>query len=89
MKGKSDEHLTQLGGLGGVAKALNCSLVKGLCPGRDAQSLDARREAFGENSFRVAERKSFWSLVFENLQDPTLILLMAAAAVRCSFFEHL
>ena len=79
----------QLGGLGGVAKALDCSLVKGLCPGRDAQSLDARREAFGENKFRVAERKTFWSLVFENLQDPTLILLMAAAAVRCSLVEHL
>lgn len=64
-------------GVEGLAGKLGSSLQKGV----NSNTLDRRREIFGENKFESAEMKSFWKLVYENLQDPTLILLMAAALV--------
>ena len=74
-------------GLEGLAGKLNTSLQKGISSGSDQDMLDRRREAFGENKFGEAKMKSFWKLVYENLQDPTLILLMAAALV-CTFKDY-
>lgn len=74
--------LDAVGGTEGLAKKLSTSLQHGLSPVHDSLDLQRRREVFGENKFRVADTKAFWSLVFENLQDPTLVLLMAAALVR-------
>lgn len=82
MQVKSKEELQKLGGAEGLARKLNVSLHKGFCPGKDNYLVERRRQVFGENRFRVPSTKSFWSLVIENLQDPTLILLMAAALVR-------
>lgn len=83
---KTKEALDEHGGIEGLAGKLDSSLSKGIAAGNDDDSshdvLDRRREAFGENKFRAADTKSFWKLVYENLQDPTLILLMAAALVR-------
>ena len=45
-------------------------------------SLDSRQEVYGPNRFKERSTKSFLRMVFENLKDPTLILLMAAALVR-------
>lgn len=70
-----------MGGIDELAHKLGCRLIRGLCPETDQYSLDRRREVFGENKFLAPEMKSFWAMVFENLQDPTLILLMAAALV--------
>ncbi len=49
-----------------------------------AGTVDARRAAFGPNTFKQAKSKSFFALFFENLKDPTLVLLMGAALVSCS-----
>lgn len=45
-------------------------------------SLAGRQQHFGANAFKEVKQKAFWSLLFENLKDPTLILLMVAALVR-------
>ena len=42
-------------------------------------SISDRQAEFGVNQFRELPQKSLWSMVFEGLQDLTLILLMAAA----------
>jgi magnesium-transporting ATPase (P-type) len=44
-------------------------------------SIESRRETFGSNKFKEVKPKNFFILWFENLCDPTLILLMVAAAV--------
>ena len=83
---RGKEQLDDYGGIDGLASRLGCSLNRGLCPGSDHLPLARRREMFGENKFPEHEMKSFWGMVWENLQDPTLILLMAAALVSLSLF---
>ena len=77
---KSRDALEGYGGVEGLAGKLGSSLQKGV----NSSTLGSRREVFGQNKFESAEMKSFWKLVYENLQDPTLILLMAAALVSLS-----
>ena len=38
-------------------------------------------QVFGANEFKAVPTKAFLVLLFENLKDPTLLLLMAAAMV--------
>ena len=84
LQSRSKTRLMEYGGVDSLAQKLGCQLNRGLCPGADHYSLDRRREVFGENKFPVPEMKAFWAMVFENLQDPTLILLMVAALVSNS-----
>jgi hypothetical protein len=82
---KNDEALAALGGAAALAAALACSLATGVDPdhaGAGGHSLAARREAFGANRFKEVPVQPFWRLLVDNLSDPTLILLMCAAAVR-------
>ena len=69
----------------GLCEALQCTSSRGLDPspaGSSGQAgLEQRRQAFGANEFREVPTKSFFALLFENLKDPTLLLLMAAALV--------
>ena len=52
--------------------------------GGDA-SIEGRKEAYGANTIRYAPPKSFFGILFEQLRDPTLMLLMFAASVSwCS-----
>lgn len=78
---RSQDGLEALGGIEGLAQKLDTSLHHGLTTGEDGHQLERRAAVFGENKFRTAETKAFWAIVFENLRDPTLILLMAAALV--------
>ena len=66
------------GGVEGVAAKLQSDLRKGI----KESSVESRIATFGTNKMPSLPPKSFWSMVFEQLQDPTLILLMAAATVR-------
>lgn len=82
MQKKSKEELAQLGGVSGLAEALKSDLNSGL----DTQSSDQlstrkRRRCYGANKFTEVEQKAFLTLLTENLKDPTLLLLMAAALV--------
>ena len=78
---KDKVGLKQLGGSAGLAKALHSDTVEGINPNGHA-SISDRHAEFGANRFKELPQKSFWSMVFEALQDPTLLLLMAAALVR-------
>lgn len=82
MQKKGKEELAQLGGVSGLAEALKSDLNSGL----DTQSSDQlstrkRRRCYGANKFTEVEQKAFLTLLTENLKDPTLLLLMAAALV--------
>lgn len=73
------------GGTEGLAELLGSSVAHGLDPAAHGHlSLESRKQTFGENSFPAQKSKSFFRLFYENLKDPTLILLMAAAMVRPS-----
>ena len=62
----------------GIAAKLNADLREGI----KESSIESRVAAFGTNKMPTLPPKSFWSMVKEQLQDPTLILLMGAATVR-------
>ncbi|PNW74900.1 hypothetical protein CHLRE_12g505350v5 [Chlamydomonas reinhardtii] len=76
-EGKDMAALKGLGGAQGLAKKLATSLHEGL----DPSTVDAHAEAYGHNKFKETPPKSFFSLVWENLQDPVIIILCVAAAV--------
>jgi len=79
---KDLDTLQKYGGVTGLAKALCADLANGLEPAGDGSaSVEQHREVFGANKFKEAEAKGFWSIVYENMQDPIIILLIAAAAV--------
>ena len=82
MQKKGKEELAQLGGVSGLTEALKSDLNSGL----DTQSSDQlstrkRRRYYGANKFTEVDQKAFLALLSENLKDPTLLLLMAAALV--------
>lgn len=82
MQNKDRQELESLGGVQGVAAALKASTSDGLdLPADGELSLAGRQQQFGANAFKEVKQKAFWSLLFENLKDPTLILLMVAALV--------
>ena len=81
MQNKDVGKLEAAGGVQGLAKSLLTSTTEGINVARGEGSLEHRRQTFGANAFKEVKQKAFWSLLFENLQDPTLILLMAAALV--------
>jgi magnesium-transporting ATPase (P-type) len=68
--------------------ALATSLTNGVMETDPAGGVDARRAAFGANAFKQAKSKSFFALFFENLKDPTLVLLMGAALVSWEMRER-
>ena len=70
----------QLGGADGIAKKLGSDIHDGIKTASAAE----RAEIFGINKMPSLPPKSFWSMVWEQLQDPTLILLMGAASVSAS-----
>ena len=61
----------------------NCrDRVSGFCaPGLDGSDLARRREVFGSNVIPPKPPKSFLQLVWEALQDITLIVLIIAAII--------
>lgn len=66
----------------GFAAALHTDTASGLsAETKDSFSLQARSDAYGANRFKEVKQKSLLSLILGNLQDPTLMLLMAAAMV--------
>ena len=83
LQNKDHSKLEAAGGVQGLAKSLLTSTNGGInATAQGEGSLEHRRLTFGANAFKEVKQKAFWSLLFENLQDPTLILLMAAALVR-------
>ena len=75
---EKDRHgWAELGGCERVGNALKTDLKEGLAP----EHVERNRAAFGPNTFRELPPKSFFSILWEALKDPTLILLMVAATI--------
>ena len=82
MQDKNKDALKQHGGVQGLAQALVTDTANGLKSAAAGDlSIDGRKQAFGANKFKEVQQKAFFALLWENLQDPILILLMVAAAV--------
>ena len=79
---QDDAILAERGSVAGIANALRTSTVDGLDAGTvGSTSLEARVRVFGVNRFKQVPQKTFFGLLWANLQDPIIILLMAAAMV--------
>ena len=77
---KNIKYLNELGGIDGLAQKLAVDVKLGLS-GEDLD-LQARREFYGTNKLPEPISKSFLMFVWEALQDKTLLVLLAAAAVE-------
>ncbi|XP_068930728.1 plasma membrane calcium-transporting ATPase 4 isoform X2 [Petaurus breviceps papuanus] len=69
----------KLGGVMGLCEKLKTSPVKGLSG--DPADLERRREVFGKNFIPPKKPQTFLELVWEALQDVTLIILEVAAVI--------
>eukprot|EP00201_Polytomella_parva_P018391 CAMPEP_0175051812 /NCGR_PEP_ID=MMETSP0052_2-20121109/8016_1 /TAXON_ID=51329 ORGANISM="Polytomella parva, Strain SAG 63-3" /NCGR_SAMPLE_ID=MMETSP0052_2 /ASSEMBLY_ACC=CAM_ASM_000194 /LENGTH=778 /DNA_ID=CAMNT_0016316155 /DNA_START=124 /DNA_END=2456 /DNA_ORIENTATION=+ len=79
---KDNELILKLGGLEGLARALHTDLSNGLdTKKQDGGSLEDRSAVFGSNRYKETPPKSFFSLVWDVLQDPIVILLCIAAGI--------
>ena len=75
------------GGIDGLAQKLNSNIVNGLSA--DPQDILNRQAVFGKNVIPPKPAKSFFRLVFEALQDVTLIVLIVCAVVSIGLsFYH-
>ncbi|XP_055809063.1 putative calcium-transporting ATPase 11, plasma membrane-type [Solanum dulcamara] len=74
------ETLKKLGGVEGVASRLRVSLNIGV----KTSDVPARQHIYGSNKYTEKPFKSFWTFLWEALQDITLIILMVCAAVSNS-----
>jgi len=81
------QKVLELGGVHEIARRLNTSEASGL-PG-DKGDLEHRQDVFGSNTIPPKPPKTFLELVWEALQDVTLIILEVAAIVSLalSFYK--
>jgi Ca2+-transporting ATPase len=69
----------------GLAAAIGSDARSGLDPAAPAGapgSIGEHARVYGRNVFKAVPPKNFFMLCFENLQDPIILLLIAAALVR-------
>eukprot|EP00877_Chromochloris_zofingiensis_P000874 jgi/Chrzof1/10788/Cz05g12040.t1 len=82
LQAKDMDRLKALGGVEGLAKALHTNTHDGLdLLDKGPGSVEEHRRVFGPNVFKATVPKNFFMLCFENLQDPIILLLIAAALV--------
>uniref|UniRef100_A0A673XCC0 Calcium-transporting ATPase n=1 Tax=Salmo trutta TaxID=8032 RepID=A0A673XCC0_SALTR len=76
------------GDMDGLCQRLKTSPTEGICD-QPIYDLDKRKEVFGENLIPPKKPKTFLQLVWEALQDVTLIILEVAALISLglSFYQ--
>ena len=77
MEEKDKSKLDQLGGVQAIARGLGSSPKRGLT-GNDGLQ---RKKKYGANVVERADPPSFWELFTDALQDTTILILLAAAAI--------
>jgi len=77
MEAKSVAKVEELGGLSAVAKGLGSNLKRGLT-GSDEPM---RKERYGMNKIKRRAPPSYWDFFAEAMQDSTVVILLAAAAI--------
>ena len=76
------DKLRELGGVAGICSALGTDHHHGLQQdGKGSESIEEHRRVYGSNTLPTAPQKNFFLLCFENVQDPIILLLIAAATV--------
>ncbi|XP_031098445.1 putative calcium-transporting ATPase 13, plasma membrane-type [Ipomoea triloba] len=83
VKEKSLEHLTNLGGIGGLSSSLDTNLHDGIYG--DEKDISRRNEAFGSNTYTKPPAKNLFHFVWEAFRDPTIIILLACAVLSLAF----
>jgi hypothetical protein len=82
---KDQEGLVKrYGGPHGLAAALGVSAKAGL----NEDQVAASRGRYGANSYTAVPPKSFFAILYEGFKDPVILLLCAAATVRCSAVRY-
>jgi len=81
------QKVLELGGVHEIARRLNTSEASGLSG--EKGDLEHRQDVFGSNTIPPKPPKTFLELVWEALQDVTLIILEVAAVVSLalSFYK--
>lgn len=81
------DRMRDFGGVEGIMDKLYTSADRGLSGSK--ADVDHRRETFGSNVIPPKPPKTFFQLVFEAVQDITLIILIVAAVVSLalSFYK--
>ena len=83
MQTRGSDGITELndihGGLSGMGQKLKTNLINGLT--EDEDDLATRVIAFGKNEIPPKPPKSFFRLMFETVQDVTLIILIICAVI--------
>jgi len=77
---EQQEYLNKHGHFEGMAKKLRSNLTTGLSSS-NTQDLEARRNQFGRNEIPQKPPKPFWILMWEAVQDTTLIILIICAII--------
>uniref|UniRef100_K3WEF3 Calcium-transporting ATPase n=1 Tax=Globisporangium ultimum (strain ATCC 200006 / CBS 805.95 / DAOM BR144) TaxID=431595 RepID=K3WEF3_GLOUD len=77
---KAQEQVASLGGLEGVAAALNVSIRQGL-DNDNAADLKNREDTFGRNYVAPPKAKTFIELMWDAFQDITIIILTIAGVI--------
>jgi len=72
-------RLTEIGGIMAIARAMGSDVEEGFHP--DLERIGNSRTTHGANVLPPVAFKSFLQLVWETLQDRTLIMLLVAAAI--------
>ncbi|KAK3249190.1 ATF/CREB activator [Cymbomonas tetramitiformis] len=77
-------NLAALGGVERLAKMLKVDITTGI-DGKSPAEIEARKAAFGENTYPEQPPKAFWEYCWEACQDLTLMILVlcAIAALGC------
>jgi Ca2+-transporting ATPase len=75
-----EETLESCGGISSLENALETNFSEGL-DGEDEDSLEKRKERYGSNTFQEPDVESWFEIFIGTFEDPTLIILLVAAAV--------
>lgn len=82
LQDKDMSKLKELGGVTGLCKTIKTDQQHGLDPASSGDaSIDEHRRVFGSNTFPPVPQKNLFALCWENIKDPIILLLIAAALV--------
>nr|XP_043609029.1 putative calcium-transporting ATPase 13, plasma membrane-type [Erigeron canadensis] len=81
VKSKDLEKLQNYNGVTGLAKSLHTTLKNGII----SHDIESRKTAFGSNTYNKPPPKGLVYFVVEALKDPTILILLACAALSLGF----
>ncbi|XP_023749222.1 putative calcium-transporting ATPase 13, plasma membrane-type [Lactuca sativa] len=81
VKSKDLEILGNLNGVTGLAESLRTNLEHGISD----SEMETRKNAFGSNTYNKPPPKGFVYFVVEAFKDPTILILLACAALSLGF----